>query len=75
MGDITTERVLTYAFGAGVVIVATGLAWSKLLTGAEWVTLATWVTGAVILGRAAGIAASGFVVSTVSKVQNGKVDQ
>lgn len=67
---ITTDRLLTYAFGAAVIAIATGLAWSKLLTGAEWVTNATWVTAAVVLGRAAGVAASGFVISAQARADS-----
>lgn len=66
---ITTDRLLTYAFGVLVLALATGLAWSKLISGAEWVTTSTWITAAVVLGRAAATAATGFVVSAQARAE------
>lgn len=66
---ITTDRLLTYAFGVLVLALATALTWSKLISGAEWVTTATWITAAVVLGRAAATAATGFVVSAQARAE------
>ncbi len=64
---VTTDRLLAYAFATFVVALAAALCWSKLLTGADWVTAATWVTGSLLLGRAAAVVASGYAVNAQAK--------
>ena len=57
------------AFALLVVGAATGLLMLGKLTGGDWVTTVTWVTAAYMLGQAAGIAASGYVVSSQARLQ------
>lgn len=64
---IATERVLAYLFGAFVIAIAAGLCWSAKMSGSEWSDAATWVTGAVVLGRAASTAASGYAATAQAK--------
>lgn len=64
---ITTERLLGFAFSLIVVALGAAMCRSKLLTGSDWVTLTTWVTGALLLGRAAAVAASGYAVTAQAK--------
>ena len=64
---ITLDRLLVYAFCLVVIAVATGLCIAKLVTGDAWCTFVTWVTGAVVLGHAAGQAAAGYVQNAQSR--------
>lgn len=62
-----TERVLAYLFGAFVIAIGAALCWSGKMNGSEWSDAVTWVTGAVVLGRAASVAAAGYTVSAQAK--------
>lgn len=66
-GDTGSERLLATAFATGVIAVASAMLWAGRLTGGDWVTTTTWVTGALMLGRAAGIAASGYSATAQAK--------
>lgn len=63
------DNPMAMLFATGVVIVATGLLWLGKINGGDWVTTVTWVTAALLLGRAASAAASGYVVSAQARMQ------
>lgn len=64
---------LAVAFSTAIVVLATGLLWMDKLTGGDWVTTVIWVTSALMLGQAASIAASGYVVSSQARLQEKRV--
>lgn len=58
-----------FAFALLVLLAATGLLLLGKIAGPDWVTTTTWVTGAYMLGQAAGIAATGYVTTASARVE------
>jgi hypothetical protein len=54
-------------FSTFICAIASAMLWTGKLSGAEWVSTVTWVSTALILGKAAAVAASGFAVSAQAK--------
>ena len=65
--ESSSERLLATAFATGVIAAATALLWAGRLTGGDWVTTTTWVVSALMLGRAATVAAGGYAVTAQAK--------
>ena len=55
------------AFCVGIVAAASLLCLGGKLSGAEWVSAATWIAGILILGTPVGVVASGFTVVAQAK--------
>ena len=55
------------AFCVGIVAAASLLCLGGKLSGAEWVSAATWITGILILGTPVGVVATGFTVVAQAK--------
>lgn len=56
-----------FAFALLVVGAATLLRALNLITGGEWVSVATWVSALFMVGQVAAVAAQGWTVQTIAK--------
>jgi len=54
-------------FSTVVCAIATAMLWTGKISGAEWVSTVTWVTSALIVGKAATLAASGYATAKAGK--------
>jgi len=62
----TSDRT-KFAFALIVIAAATMLRALNLITGGEWVSVATWISALFMVGQVAAVLAQGWTVQTMAK--------